>query len=192
MKRILIAASLLLAAAPAAAQAQDMATSRPAQFGVMAGATIPMGDLGDAVGTGYHIGGLVNFKPSMVPVGLRAEVTYNKMSGKDIDFGGVTANLGDYSNIAGTINALYEFGAMGTTTVSHPYIIGGLGAYSSKVEDSDRSTDFGFNAGVGIRFGLGGLSTFAEARLHNVFVGGSDGEGSSSARYVPISFGITF
>lgn len=191
MKRILVVAALV-AAASAPAAAQTTMAPRPVQFGIMAGASIPMGDLGDAVKTGYHIGGLMNFQPSMVPVGLRAEVTYNNFSGKDINFGGITQNFGDYSNIVGTINGLYEFDSQNTMKTSHPYIIAGLGAYSAKVTDSDRATDIGINGGIGVRFGLAGLSTFAEARLHNVFVGSDGNGGTSSTRYVPITFGLAF
>jgi opacity protein-like surface antigen len=199
MKRILIAAALVAAvSAPAAAQStMTTAAPRPMQFGIMAGATIPQGDAGDLAKTGFHLGGLVNFQPSMVPLALRGEVTYHGLSGKEFEFEGFPANGPDLSIISGTINGLFEFGSMGTVSTTHPYVIGGLGVYRSKFssdgEDNDvSSTDFGFNAGVGVRFGLGGLNTFAEARFHNVFVGDNeDGEGGS-IRFVPISFGIAF
>jgi hypothetical protein len=50
----------------------------------------------------------------------------------------------------------------------------------------ESETNVGLNAGVGLDFGLSGLSTFLEARFHSVFTDGSN------TNFVPIVFGIRF
>lgn len=74
-----------------------------------------------------------------------------------------------------------------------PYVLGGLGLYNGKTtadfgsaEISGSDTNLGLQAGAGVAFQLSGFSTFAEARLVNIF---SDG---NSSRFVPIVFGVRF
>jgi hypothetical protein len=71
-----------------------------------------------------------------------------------------------------------------------PYVIGGIGAYSSNVTDAtdidEETTNLGANIGVGLSLSLAGLSAFAEARVHNVFADGRD------VRFAPVTIGITF
>ncbi len=52
--------------------------------------------------------------------------------------------------------------------------------------DSDSSNDLGIAVGGGVEFRLAGFSTFAEARVVNVF-GDND-----SSRWIPVTFGIRF
>ena len=73
------------------------------------------------------------------------------------------------------------------TPVMSPYVIGGVGMYNGKVNGATESTtDMGLNGGVGLRFSLGGLSTFGEVRYHHVFAEGT------AYNYVPLTFGIEF
>lgn len=200
MKRTMLAAAAVAVAAlfsvAPAAQAQ---MANPAQFGIIAGASLPIGDLGDAAETGYHIGGLVNFRPAVSPLGLRAEVVYHNMSGKTIR----GTDFPEFSPFIGSLNAMYEFGATNTMSTVKPYFIGGIGGYNYEVPEitgieggvvrkASRETKFGLNGGIGTRFALAGFSTFAEARFHNIFVGSEGGNAASSMRFIPLSFGIAF
>ena len=151
---------------------------RRTSVGFAAGATFPVGDLGDATSTGFHVLGTLAVSGSAsVPVGFRIDGMYNNLSGKssgpDVNVWSVNGNL------------VYAF--PGGTTAT-PYIIGGAGWYNTKADESgaESSNDIGINVGVGARFALSGFTTFAEVRFHNVF---SD---PNSAQIVPLTFGILF
>lgn len=202
MQRTLgILAGLTLAAAVAApAAAQDMASTRAFTLGVRGGLSLPMGVLGDEgedggnAGTGFNVGGYVGFSPAALPFGVRAEVGYDRFG---IDVGDVPAGFdfdGDWSILSGTVNALFAVPTQGGV---RPYVIGGVGAYNVKasfeaseggesIEFSDDQTKVGLNGGAGLRFSLGTIGTFVEARYHMVFV---EGERVS---FLPISFGVEF
>jgi len=176
MNRMVVASALVFAAVvtlSASAQAQ-----RRTSVGFAAGATFPVGDLGDATSTGFHILGTLAVSGSaQTPVGFRVDGMYNNLSGKssgpDVNVWSVNGNL------------VYAF--PGGTTAT-PYIIGGAGWYNTKADQSgaESSNDIGINVGVGARFALSGFTTFAEVRFHNVF---SD---PNSAHMIPLTFGILF
>lgn len=176
MKGIVVGSALVFAAVvtlSASAQAQ-----RRTSVGFAAGATFPVGDLGDATSTGFHILGTLAVSGSaQMPVGFRVDGMYNNLSGKssgpDVNVWSVNGNL------------VYAF--PGGTSAT-PYIIGGAGWYNTKADESgaESSNDIGINVGVGARFALSGFTTFAEVRFHNVF---SD---PNSAQMIPLTFGILF
>lgn len=175
MTRTLVSSTLLLiglttVAIPAQAQ-------RRAAVGIAAGATVPIGDLGDATSTGYHVLGTIAISgTASSPLGFRIDGMYNDLSGKS---NGPDLKLW-------TLNGNLVFAFPGGTTAT-PYLIAGAGWYNMKAEGADESTsDLGINAGIGARFALSGFSTFAEVRFHNVF---SD---PNSAQIIPLTFGILF
>jgi opacity protein-like surface antigen len=174
------AIALALTASASTAQAQ-----RPVSFGVAAGAAVPTGDLGDATSLGYNVTGSIGYSMPAMPVSFRVDGMFNQLSGKD--FGGVTGP--DLRIMALTANAAYTLPGVAV----RPYVIAGAGMYSSKadVDGAESSSDFGLNGGLGVRFALGGLSTYAEARLHNIFVKDDAGE-KHNVQFSPISFGIQF
>lgn len=197
MKRSLLSAAVACAfvASASVAEAQNMS---PVKFGLSAGASIPTGNIGqidgqdvsfsDVVSTGYHVTGHLGFMAPMVPVGLRADVSWNKFGGKD--FSGVSAP--DLSILSGTLNGIFNLSA---GMPASPYILAGVGAYRSKPDcsgvDCDANTDFGLNGGLGMKFNLSGFSTFAEARYHFVMSEDKD-TGAENIKFIPISFGIMF
>jgi hypothetical protein len=176
MNRIVVSSTFVLvalAAVSGAAQAQ-----RRTSVGFAAGATFPVGDLGDATSTGFHVLGTLSFSgTASSPVGFRIDGMYNSLSGKssgpDVNVWSVNGNL------------VYAFPGGMTAT---PYIIGGAGWYNSKADESgaESSNDIGINGGIGVRFPLSGFSTFAEVRFHHVF---SD---PGSLQMIPLTFGILF
>jgi len=176
MKRIVVSSTFVLAALAALSGAAE--AQRRTSVGFAAGATIPVGDLGDATSTGFHILGTLSFSgTASSPVGFRIDGMYNSLSGKssgpDVNVWSVNGNL------------VYAFPGGMTAT---PYIIAGAGWYNSKSDESgaESSNDIGINAGIGARFALSGFSTFAEVRFHNIF---SD---PNSRQMIPLTFGILF
>ena len=176
MKRIYVCGTVLaiaFATITGSAQAQ-----RRASIGVAAGATIPVGDLGDGVSTGFHVLGTVAVSgTASSPLGLRIDGMYNSLSGK---------NSGPKVNVW-TVNGNLVYAFPGGMTAT-PYLIAGAGWYNSKADEdgAESSSDIGINAGIGARFALSGFSTFAEVRFHNIF---SD---PNSAQFIPLTFGILF
>ena len=170
-------AILAITASAPAAQAQN-----PVSFGIAAGASIPMGDLGDGVKTGFHGMATLGFTPAMLPFGMRIDGMYNQLSLKD------EQGDGNFRILGANVNAILSI----PSTLTSPYLIGGVGMYNSKVSsddidlETDGETDFGINVGIGIKFNLSGFGTFGEIRYHNIFTEGD------SRQFLPITFGIMF
>lgn len=168
-----------LAAAPAALQAQSMSLV------VSGGLAVPVSDLSNSYNSGYNVAAGLNVGAPIVPVGARFEVGY---SGFDYKSGGGTKA----AVLSGTANAVLNLGP----TSSAPYLIGGIGIYDSRftantalgTATSDKSAA-GVNVGGGVRFPLGGISTFLEARYHAMLGNKNDG---TNLQFIPITFGIVF
>jgi hypothetical protein len=182
MLKSVAALALSTALFASAAQAQT-----PVSFGLGGGATLPLGDFGDAAKTGFHGTGLVEFQPASLPVGIRLDGTYHRIGFSDL-FEDVVGE-GNWQMITGTLNGVYTF-TTAAESKFHPYIIAGGGVYNMKantdVGDEDSETKFGINAGAGFNMGMGSASIFVEGRFHNVFTEGS------STNFVPITLGVRF
>ena len=158
-----------------------------ASFSLGGGVTLPLGDFGDAAGTGFHGLAGVSFVPSGSPVGIQVDGMFHRL-GVDDDpvFGDVDAN---FQIIQGTANAVYTFTTSEESTF-HPYLIGGVGLYNMKLtgddvpDDLDSETDFGINAGAGFDFQAGAVGLFIEGRFHNVFTE------DESTNFIPITVGV--
>jgi hypothetical protein len=180
IRSVVVGAALMATAgaAPAAAQAR---------FSLGGGVTLPLGDFGDAAGTGFHGLAAVSFVPTGSPVGIQVDGMYQRL-GVDDDpvFGEVDA---DFQVIQGTANAVYTFTTAEESTF-HPYLIGGVGLYNMKLtgddvpDDLDSETDFGINAGAGFDFQAGAVGLFVEGRFHNVFTE------DESTNFIPITVGV--
>lgn len=187
MKRMLqsmmaAGALLVLGGAPLAAQA---IVGSPIRFGITGGATVPISDLSNVAKTGWNAGALLDIGLPLVPIGFRIDGSWNQLGNKTVAGDEIKNRI-----IDGTVNATYTFGSMLPTKF---YLIGGVGVYNIKtdvnsglVSATDKATNFGVNAGAGLRFQLTGFSTFIEARWHDVFTKGNN------AQMVPVSVGITF
>jgi hypothetical protein len=144
---------------------------------VAGGIAAPMGNLGDDADLGYNVGVGLNFGGTRLPIGARIEGALNGFGLKDFDE--------DVRVLTGTANAIVNF----SQNADSPYLIGGLGIYNSKVGDFDSDNSAGINIGGGLRFPLGGLSTFLELRYHSTL--GDEGPGGR-VQFIPITFGIAF
>jgi opacity protein-like surface antigen len=176
---------VMLAGSVVSAGAQEL-VSRPWQFGLVGGMTVPLGNLSQQSTTGWHAGALINLGVPLVPLGARIEATWYQMGTKSFGDG----NSAKARIIAGTFDVTYT---LATVPIVKPYLIGGVGAYNVKFDDtrfttigSNSQTRFGINAGAGLRVQLTGFSTFVEARWHDIFLTGQ------SRQMLPISVGISF
>jgi len=170
-----LAAGALLAS-PAAARAQSSSIL------VSGGLSVPMSDLSDYSNSGYNINLGVAFGAPIIPVGARIEGGFSSFDAKG---GGATTRIA-----SATANAVLNLGPTGAA----PYLIGGLGIYNRRfssdfLNTADSKTSAGVNIGGGIRFPLGGLTTFLEARYH-VMLGNQDE--ATNLQFIPISFGVQF
>jgi hypothetical protein len=177
LKRSFIAAALA-GVALVSFEAGAQIVPKSVQFGVAAGAAIPMGDLADNVQTGFNGTVTVGFQPSMIPLGVRIDGAYNQMGAKG---GGGNAH---FTSVTG--NFVYKFPSTGVS----PYLIGGAGLYNVGVSVTGLGTfsenHFGWNAGGGISFPLSGFDTFLEARFNQTKVN------QANLNFIPITFGVMF
>lgn len=178
MKRVI---SLFAAVAMTVVMSASVAEAQsPIRFGIAGGLSMPSGDY-DTVENGFHGQFMLGFGMMMLPVKLRADVTYHSMGLEE----GVVG-VGDDDNlrvISGALNAIVGMGGIGVK----PYLTGGVGFYNQKIGDFDAENDFGLNGGVGLEFSLTGMSTFLEVRYVKIFVGDD-----FDSALIPITFGILF
>jgi len=163
------------------ASAQDAGTASPVTFGVVAGASIPLGDFGDFAETGWHAGALVEWNSPVFPLGIRVDGVYHAFGDKST----VESNA---SIVAGTVNGVWLFPMTQPSTV-RPYLIGGGGIYNERCDGCESQTKFGLNGGAGVSIPLSGFTSIIEARFHIVF---DSDAGSSNTTFIPISVGLLF
>ena len=165
-----VAAGLLGLAPLASADAQ-------ARFSVAGGIAAPMSDLGDVADLGYHVAAGINFGGSWRPIGSRLEGSLDSFGLKD-----APENV---RILSATANAVVNLGRQRES----PYLIGGLGLYNSKFGNADSENAVGVNLGGGLRFVIGDLNTFFEARYHAML--GEAGAGAN-LQFIPITLGVMF
>lgn len=178
---VLVAGALV--AAPTTLRAQGGAS-----VVVAGGISLPVNELSDEADAGYNIALGLNFGAPYLPVGARLEAGLNGFNTKRNTVG----LTGDVRIASGTANAIFNTGP----TSSAPYLIGGLGIYNRRITtifagttaDETRNVA-GVNVGGGIRFPLGGLTTFLEARYHLMLGNRND---LTNYQFVPVTFGVQF
>lgn len=179
-----VAGLLTLALGLAAGTAQAQTTVRrangaptPVTFGGSLGLSMPMGDAGNGLNTGFNIEGMVGIQPRSMPIEFRGELMYHHF--------GISGVNGHTSLLGIVPDVVYPFK---TQSSLHPYVIGGLGLYHLSSSVGGGETDVGINFGAGLRFPLSNAKTtmFVEARFHDVFTSGS------SFNMIPITVGLTF
>jgi opacity protein-like surface antigen len=173
-------------ASPVVARAQ---VSNPLKFTVFGGAALPSGSTSDGLKTGYNVGGAVDLRAPLMPLGLRGELTYSKLDAKD-NGGLQNVNMSDFG---GNANAVWWLPSAGSPLTA--YFTGGptytriaFNASNGGSTGSASDNRWGFNVGAGIDFALSGLSTRLDVRYRQI----SMGNGADSFKTIPITFGITF
>ncbi len=174
MKAVAALATLVLASAlPAQGQ-----SAQPLHLLLGGGVAFPNGTSQFSLGTGWQLQGGLELARPAVPAGVRVEAIYNRFAINDPDCIGP---CGHERSIAGIVDLTLQPRARGVRAV--PYLIAGGGLYHHVVTPApgESATDFGVNAGVGLR--IPGLHAFIEAREHVV---------RNAPNYLPIVVGIRF
>ena len=177
---------ILTAGLVALSASSSLAAQRLISIGLAGGVSVPQGDLRTDANTGWHALATIVVSTPMQPLGLRADLAYNRFA-----FNTATqATLGGSGNetvASATINATYRLPTPGTPT--SPFLIAGLGAYRTdcSVEpECGAATHFGWNVGLGTKFYVLGFRSFLEARYHRTH------RDSRSVNYFPVTFGLLF
>jgi hypothetical protein len=181
MKRIVRSAAVLgMVTLASVATAHAQGAGR-ASFHVAGGVTLPMGDFGDAFGTGFQGLGGVSFGLGGLPFAIRVDGFYGQNSADNVD----DVKVKMFGGMAGG-----QFNIGGDAASVKPYILAQVGMVNSKVDvpnfDTESSTDFAFAGGGGIGFGLGSLAAFVEGQFVNVM---TEGESSS---FIAARLGLRF
>jgi hypothetical protein len=147
------------------------------------GAAIPVGKFGDAQKTSATAIAAIAIGVAEMPLGVRFDGIYNKFRANT---GGTKVNS-DVRVTAVLANLIYAF--PGTNAKS--YIIAGGGLYNSKPDSTGAKSqnNLGFNAGLGVTFGLGPFATFLESRYHTISRSTAKG---GVFQFVPITLGVMF
>ena len=159
--------------------ASAVGAQRPLSLHVAGGVSMPTGAFGDAASPGWHALAGVALGSLMQPIGLRLDVAHNRF---DNDVVAGSRGITSY-----TLNATYRLPM--TNSPLSPYVILGGGAYTFGCFGAfacGSNTEFGWNAGLGTKFNALGIRGFVESRLHGV------NDDSGNARFVPLTFGVTF
>src|ERR1700682_3119510 len=178
LKRNIVAAALA-GVALISFEARGQIAPKSVQFGVAAGAAIPVSDLSNSFNTGFNGTAILAFQPTLIPLGVRIDGAYNQFGAKG---GGANAH---FTSVTG--NLVYK---MPSTSFS-PYLIAGAGWYQTAVSFSGTTVSenhFGWNAGGGITMALSGFETFIEARYNQVQMS----NGNPTLKFIPITFGVMF
>ena len=180
MQRSIRATFILLALSnPKALHAQRLMS-----IGLGGGVSIPQGDLSNGANTGWNALGTFVLSTAMQPLGLRADIAYNRFAFNATSQAALGAS-GNESVGSGTLNATYRLPTPGTPL--SPHLIAGLGAY--RVDCSlgcTAVTHFGWNVGLGTKLYVLGFRSFLEGRYHRTSANGS------GVNYFPITLGVLF
>lgn len=155
----------------------------PQSFGFGAGVAFPLGSMRDSFHDGFQLSASFDARPSQAePMTLRAEAGYSQ-------FGLRGHAVTRTHMITAIANVVYER----TSTVSHPYVIGGVGFYNIHRpagpftgSPASTTTSLGYNLGGGVSFHVRRLSMMLESRYHKAL---TDRE---SISFVPIVVGVRF
>jgi hypothetical protein len=190
--RALAVAFAAIAAGPTmlTAQMPGMGSTRPIALVISGGLTLPSGDLGNFHDSGFHYDASLIFNIPGFPIGLRPEFSLTQFKLKDV----VSAPPGtdDVTNMMAFLGNL-EIGLGGGL-----YVLAGGGILSMSVPEAlapdgeeESSKKFTFDAGAGLRFSLGAMKGFVEARIGTASY--EQGKvGFAKAQFIPVSFGLVF
>jgi hypothetical protein len=185
MRNRLLVPALFLLFAAGSAGAQVV---KPLSFTVFGGAVMPTGDSSDGLNTGWTAGGALDLSVPASPFGARLEGSYSRFGVQGLGGTGIDAHASD---LGFNLNLVMT---VANTGLVKPYLTAGPSFSNLKVSASDGTTSdsaseshWGFNAGGGIDFGLGGLGARVDLRYKYI----STGDGNNFTT-IPLTFGIRF
>jgi opacity protein-like surface antigen len=160
-------------------------------IGLFGGATLPVDETKDLFDNGWHGGAMLALNAPVAPIGLRIEGIYSQMDREEV-LPGVT---GELKILGGAANLVIG----PRTPVVRPYFIGGAGYYRLEFgtdtdifDFEDEQDNFGWNAGAGISFTLGGVNVFVEGRYLSISTDEILGGETPDVKIVPVSVGLVF
>ena len=163
-------------------------TPAHAQFsiGLAGGGTTPSGSISDRDDMGYNGMLAIQAGLPLLPFKVRADLHYNSFGGSSIGNAFTQAKAGTDSRvISGSLNAVLNL----LPGPVKPYLIGGVGYYSTEFSGSGSSRKVGYNYGAGVKV----TKLFIEARLHTVQNTSFDvANGRTTGKFIPISVGFMF
>ena len=175
-----IVRGLLVAGVVATVAAGSASAQARGYIGFGGGISIPTGDFGDAVKSGYLAQVVAGITGPTGKLGGRVNGTYT------------------HHGFDGVNDARARFiGAMGDLVFTpgvpeaklRPYLLGGLGFQNvsiTSVPDDISETKFAYNFGAGVNIGMGGAKLFIEGRWLSIQ---TEGESTSM---IPLSVGVRF
>ena len=161
--------------------------SNPLKFTLFGGPAVPIDKTSDLVKTGFNVGGALDLKLPLMPVGFRAEVIYSSFDANGLSATGANADATEFGANANVVAWI----PLPTAGLIRPYLTAGpsyarLELSPTGGPGSTTANRWGFNAGGGVQFSLGELGARVDARYRRL----STDNGSFT--YVPVTFGITF
>jgi hypothetical protein len=165
-------------------------STRPISLVVSGGLTVPSADLGDLHDPGLHFDAALIFNIPGFPIALRPEFSLTQFKLKDPVL--ATPGADDVTNM------MAFMGNIEVPLGGGLYVLAGGGILNMSVPEAvtpdgeeESSNKFTFDAGAGLRFALGSIRGFVEARI-----GAASYEqgkvGFSKAQFIPITFGLVF
>ena len=172
-------------------------------IGASVGANVPNGKFGDNAKTGLLANAIAELRLP-IPLAFRGELFWSR---SDLDnafirkVGNTVLPVTSPSDVTGNVNMI---GAIGNVVLNlgsgviHPYLIGGVGVYHSRVAQdiAGTATEFrhltnsnnqvGYNGGAGLTLSLIGVHVFVEARDHSV------NTTPDRTNFIPVAVGLTF
>ena len=210
MSRSASAAAVLVLAC-VGATATTAAQERPrARFGIGLGLTAPLGDYrADASGEGFNAGwqgmGFMEFMRTGSHVGLRVDAMFGENPGNgqlNFDETGVDTYVRvKMRMLGGNLDVVYRF--LRSLRGGRGYLLGGIGSYRVTrastffgatngfrgVAEGMSETRFGWNAGGGLTYPVGGAPMFLEVRYFSIT---NPLLSSGKAPFVAIVAGVRF
>ena len=181
MRRLLLVGATILCASRGSAQTTNYILS----LGVGGGASIPTGNGGNTVKTGFNgqAYALVQLPGFLA---LRFNFGYQKF---------------DYQNVLNAPSSAQEIlSGVGGLQINllhgpvRPYLTAGVGAFDLRgLSDSSQASkiNFGIDAGAGLAVALGRVSAFVEGRVQNVYTkNGGFIQSAKQINVVPVTFGL--
>ena len=180
--RALRALLVLPALSPSVLHAQEAPRTEFISFGVGAGASVPLGDLGRAVGTGVHATARMDVMPLGAPwFLLRGDVSYDRFGRK--------APIATTTNAIGvSASAVLRGGDFTDPHGLKGYLVagGGYWRFRDSAPESRARGGFGATVGGGLEFGVGDFAGFLETRLNGAGLEGG------TVRWMPVVVGVRF
>ncbi|HUK22441.1 MAG TPA: outer membrane beta-barrel protein [Gemmatimonadales bacterium] len=175
MKRVLMSLAVLgvvaLSASPLAAQ--------KAALYLGGGGVMPTGNYAQADNTGWQLQGGLEIGIPHSPFAVRADAMYGETSHQ-----GSIPFTNDTKLSGLSADGVYHIG--GGMVPVKLYVLAGVGYHNVNLGSGASESDFSWNAGGGLRIGLGPMNLFAEARYTSIMMTGG------SLNFFPITGGLEF